>query len=251
MGKGPEVLTLGSSSDIKSYPTHFLAQAWKIKKIHPGKKSLIYSEMKLSSSIIKENPDIFLYFGKMKPQKILYIWENGTFRARKMKKKKKKILKFFLYFRKRNVLAPSLQNSCSSLLFRCFHFTIDFLCCVPVFSLLIAFFNFTNPRVFHYCFFSCLYFTADFCQISLVWRFFVKYFDFVVARVLRIWESIFYSQALFTLHSFPTFGTNRFYQDFPGSRQFFLEGCKVSHWGSKHRPGPSVCLNQKMFSKRY
>ena len=71
-----------------------------------------------------------------------------------------------------------------------------------------------------------------------------------VPRVLRIWESFFYSQAFFTLHSFPTFATvprllriwERFftlrefflsythfptfgttcnYQGFPGSRQFF------------------------------
>ena len=38
---------------------------------------------------------------------------------------------------------------------------------------------------------------------------------------------------------------------FPGSPQFFLEGCRASHWGLKHTPGPSVCLNQTVFSKRY
>ena len=30
-----------------------------------------------------------------------------------------------------------------------------------------------------------------------------------------------------------------------------LECCRVSHWGSKHRPSPSVCLNHTVFSKRY
>ena len=73
----------------------------------------------------------------------------------------------------------------------------------------------------------------------------------VLPRVLRIWESVFYSQTFFTLHSFPTFGTTCFYQGFPGSRQFFLEGCRASYWGTKRRPGLSVCLNYTVFSKRY
>ena len=73
----------------------------------------------------------------------------------------------------------------------------------------------------------------------------------VLPRVLRIWKSIFYSQSFFTLLSFPTFGTICFYQGFPGSLQFFLESCRTSHWGSKHRPDPSICLNQTVFRKRY
>ena len=73
----------------------------------------------------------------------------------------------------------------------------------------------------------------------------------VLPRVLRIWENVFPSPVFFTLHSFPTFGTTCFYQGFPGSRQFFLEGCRAIHWCSKHRSGPSVCLNHTVFSKRY
>ena len=38
------------------------------------------------------------------------------------------------------------------------------------------------------------------------------------------------------------FGTTCFYKDFPGSWKLFLEICRVSHWSSKNRPGPSVCL---------
>ena len=53
------------------------------------------------------------------------------------------------------------------------------------------------------------------------------------------------------LHSFPTFGTTCFYQGFRGSRQFFLECCRASHLGSKHRRGPSGCLNHTVFSRRY
>ena len=69
-------------------------------------------------------------------------------------------------------------------------------------------------------------------------------------RPLRFWVGIFFAQAFFTLPSFPTFGTTCFYQGFPGSPQFFLEGCRASHWGLKHRPGPSVCFNQTAFSKK-
>ena len=73
----------------------------------------------------------------------------------------------------------------------------------------------------------------------------------VLPRVLRIWKSAFNSQSFFTLLSFPTFGTICFYQGFPGSLKFFLESCKTFHWGSKHRPDPSTCLNQTVFSRRY
>ena len=50
------------------------------------------------------------------------------------------------------------------------------------------------------------------------------------------------------------FSTTCFYQDLPGSRQFFFEVCRASCWASglwslqdfrassKHRPGPSACL---------
>ena len=51
----------------------------------------------------------------------------------------------------------------------------------------------------------------------------------------------FYPQAFFTLRSFTDILTC-VYQDFPGSRQFFLEACRASYWSSKHRPEPSVCL---------
>ena len=37
----------------------------------------------------------------------------------------------------------------------------------------------------------------------------------VVSKVLRIWESFFYSQAFFALHPFSTFGPTCFYQGFP------------------------------------
>ena len=67
---------------------------------------------------------------------------------------------------------------------------------------------------------------------------FFQYFVFVLLpRVLRIWECIFYSQAFFTLHSLLLLWR------LPWDCHFYLEGCRASHWGSKHRHGPSVCLN--------
>ena len=50
---------------------------------------------------------------------------------------------------------------------------------------------------------------ALFCQLLC--------FCAVVPRMLRIWESFFYSKAFFTLHSFRTFGTTCFYQGIPGA----------------------------------
>ena len=76
--------------------------------------------------------------------------------------------------------------------FRCFHFTIDFCYCWF--------------HLFIHCFFRCFYFT------DILYRdcFLLLRFCVVVPRVLRIWESIFYSHMLFTLRSFPTFGTTCF-----------------------------------------
>ena len=70
-------------------------------------------------------------------------------------------------------------------------------------------------------------------------------FCVVVSWVLRIWESVFYSQSFFTLNSFLLLSR------LPWDRQFCFEGCRASHWGSTHRPGPSVCLNHTVFGKRY
>ena len=66
-----------------------------------------------------------------------------------------------------------------------------------------------------------------------------------------VWENFFYPETFFNLHSFPTFGTTCFYQGFRGSRHFFHEGCRASHWGSKHRSSPYLCLNHIMLSKKY
>ena len=76
------------------------------------------------------------------------------------------------------------------------------------------FFCFFFHHWFYFCFLSVFispsFFTVTvFCQVL---RFCV-----VVPRMLRIWESFFYSQAFFTLHCVPKFGTTCFYQGFPGA----------------------------------
>ena len=43
--------------------------------------------------------------------------------------------------------------------------------------------------------------------------------------------------------------TTCFYQGFLGSWQFFLEGCRASHHGSKHSLIPTVCLNHMVIHK--
>ena len=56
-------------------------------------------------------------------------------------------------------------------------------------------------------------------------------------RVLRVWESDFYSQAFFTLHSFLLVLRP------PCGRKFNLKVSSASCWSSKHSPGPAICLN--------
>ena len=79
---------------------------------------------------------------------------------------------------------------------------------------------------------------------------------FHLPQALRFWVGVFYPQALFTLRSFTdNFDSTCVYQDFPGSRQFFLEVCRASYWSSKHRPNQSVYLihsnPQKFYTGRF
>ena len=81
----------------------------------------------------------------------------------------------------------------------------------------------------HRCFFMCFFFfTTDFTivfwvfsfhQVSLPWLFFVRYFVFVLlySECYGSERAFFYSQAFFTLHCVPKFGTTCFYQGFPGA----------------------------------
>ena len=110
--------------------------------------------------------------------------------------------------------------------FRCFHFTTDFYYCFPG--------VFTSPIFFTIAVF--LSSTSFLCSCT------------VSARDLR---ELFLFSGVFYLTPLSTFGTIYFYQGFPGSQQFFPRDCRASHWRSKHRPCPCVCLNHTVFSKSY
>ena len=75
-------------------------------------------------------------------------------------------------------------------------------------------------------FISPLTFTIVFHKLCLTWPFFCQVLRFCVGvtRVLRIWESSFYSSAFFTLHFFPTFATIprvlRIWESFSNSQVF-------------------------------
>ena len=95
-----------------------------------------------------------------------------------------------------------------------------------------------SPGIFYYCFWVfSLFFTRDFLLLFLG-VFIVDYSCsfrklslrcIVVPCVLRISESFFLLSGAVTLRSSPTFDLTCFYQGLSGSRQFFLEGCRVSH----------------------
>ena len=142
-----------------------------------------------------------------------------------------------------------------------------------MFVLFLYFFSEVPLRVFHHCFFYCFYFnyccTGVFIVDCFSWChqpfypccffccFFFFFFNFCVVVLWLLWigEIFFYPQPFFTLNSYPAFGASTtatcLYQGFPGSWQFFSEGCRASYCGSKHRSNPSVCLNYTVFSKRY
>ena len=153
---------------------------------------------------------------------------------------------FLLYFpSSKNEKNPLLK---SSLYFRKRNFLIFHLSGVSIFHLSQVFSFFTFLRCFHFSPFS----GVSIFHISRVFSFShfsgVSFFTFfgcfcvAVSRVVRIWESFLYSQAFFTLHSFPTFGTTCFYQGFHESWQFFLEGCRASYLVRFETQTRPICL---------
>ena len=102
--------------------------------------------------------------------------------------------------------------------------------------------------------FSFLLILVSFCFVFLLFSF-LQMFSLLIAfvyftvsrlfvllpRVLRIWESAFYSQVFFTLHSFPAFVIASL------GLQFSLQGERGSHWRLKHGPSPSVSLKHSVF----
>ena len=165
------------------------------------------------------NPKKLLTFPETELSYISLIFQEVTFEARKM------IWKNFLHFRKRNFSFFTF--------FRCFIFHSSG---IYVFHLswVFPFFTFLTCFLFH---------------ISRVFSFFHLVRVFLYRECYRRERAICTLRRLLPYTLFPTFDTTCFYQGFPGSQQFSLEGCRASHWGSKHRPGPSVCLNRNVQQK--
>ena len=161
----------------------------------PKKFLVFFSKESFSYISGKRNPRKFFLFKKME------LSEHKTW-----KKKKKTLLKCFSYFRKLNFLTPSLKDSYylgerlmvfHHCFFKYFHFTTDFYFWFWKFLLLIPFFS------LHHCFFRCFYVNTDFTILFWLFILFtlvtifcqVLHFWVAVLGVLRIWESIFFSQA--------------------------------------------------------
>ena len=81
---------------------------------------------------------------------------------------------------------------------------------------------------------------------------FVRYFVFVL--LLRYRECCRFERDCFTPRRFLSYTSWRHLAqhafDFRGSRQFFPEGSRASHWGSKLIVNPCVRLNHTVLSKR-
>ena len=126
----------------------------------------------------------------------------------------------------------------------------------------VSFFPFSAVSMFHlprifpsFTFLGCF----DFSPFSDVFTFHLSqvfhFSPFSGAFVLLHRQSYGFERASFTPRCFyltllPAIWHNLlFFQGFPGSRQSFLEVCRIFHWCSKHKPGPSVCLNHTVFIK--
>ena len=221
----------------------------------------MFQEIKISSCNIflkesfsyisgNENREKLPYIsGNKNPKETSYISGNNFPIS---KSKENPLLKLCLYFGKWNFLATSLKNyflrripqSFSSLVFSgVFIFRHWFL---PLFwgcfyCWLHFFHNFAGFLQGTSFLYGCTASAMDFRELFLLWGVFTlhSFLTFAtVPQVLRIWESFFLLSVIF-YHSFPTFGTIWFYQGLPGTRQFFLEGCRASASISKDRPGLS------------
>ena len=194
----------------------------------------MFQEIKISSCNIflkesfsyisgNENREKLPYIsGNKNPKETSYISGNNFPIS---KSKENPLLKLCLYFGKWNFLATSLKNY--------------FLRRIPqsfssiVFSGVFIFRHWFLP-LFWGCFYCWLHFFHNFAGFlqgtSFLYGCTASATDF--RELFLLWGVFFY-------HSFPTFGTIWFYQGLPGTRQFFLEGCRASASISKDRPGLS------------
>ena len=203
--------------------------------ISQKKAFFIFREMELSYILGNRNSEKNPIFRKKEtPQKffifqeteLFYISGNGNHKKlifRDMELSSPELKKLLL-------LGEPLVHHC---FYRCFHFSPLFSTTVFwVFLLLIAFFHFSafmSGTLFLCC---CTASGTDFKDLFLLSGvFYLTLLSHIchITASARDLRELFFSQAFFTLHSFPLFGRTYFYQGFPGSPQFFLEGSKASH----------------------
>ena len=164
--------------------------------------------------------------GKRNPWKYFSFKKMELSEHKKWKKKKKTLWKCFSCFRKLNFSTPSLKGSYflgewlmvfHRYFFRYFHFTIDFYYWFWKFLLLIPFFS------LHHCFFRCFYVNTDFTIVFLLFTIIyfgdhflsgTSFLSCCTGCAMDLREH-FFLPSIFTLNSFPTFGTTFFYEGFP------------------------------------
>ena len=218
---------------------------------------------KISYTSGNGNPKNFLIFSQKKA--VLMFWY-VTFTARKMKKptlkkllifqemklfnhKLKKLLFFSFFFRR----TPYGFSSLFLQIFSFYHWFLLFLSGDLIADCICS---------LHHCFFKWFfYFTTDFTIAFLsvfisptffTMTVFFRCFVFVLLyRMCHGFERAFFTLSRCLLTLLPDIWHDLLLSMLPWCGQFCLEGCSAFNWGSKHRPGPSVCLNHTGFSKRY
>ena len=171
----------------------------------------------------------------MRFQKMIEKWlKNDLFQS--SKNEKMTLKKLLIFLEEMKLFNPKLQKLLFFLgeplrdfhhcFFRCLHFTIDFYYCFWTFSLLIVLVHvtvssgvFISPLLL-LLFFKCFHFTNFLyrdCFLSGT-----SFLCCCTASATDLRE-LFSLAVVFTLHSFPTFGTTCFDQGFPEAGSFALK----------------------------
>ena len=123
-----------------------------------------------------------------------------------------------------------------------FHFSPFSVVSFFTFFQVFQFLPFSDVSIFHlFRLFLCFSTVNTFFTLRSFLSYIPSPFD-IVPQGLQILESFFYFQGFSTLRSFPTFVKTCSDQGFPGSRQFFLEGCRASKVWDRDPAHLRVCI---------
>ena len=190
---------------------------------------------------------LFLYFRKQKPLKIVIYFpkrkhflylrkrrkslrKNYLYSRKQLsehdKKKRTHYQRSFFYFRKLNLFAKSLKIS----FFRRIRYPYGFPSLFTVFSAVFIF---------------CHWFLSLFCwfrfSMSPTLLLFLSGASCIFFALYHKYQGV--ERAFFTVRNFLHYTPSNNWHNLllsrlPRSRQSFLEGCRASHWSSKHRLSP-------------